>query len=347
MNEPTKFEGDIPEAVADRALLWLIERDEGFAEGRAGEFEAWKNEHPRHVQAVREMEAKFSVLARLPEARPRLAHLVPPAKTTVADLPPASSPARRAFPFWKAAGFAALAAGVVIIVGGGLNLRIGPAESGRTSLVSDEAQRTVDLHDGSTVHLNAASEVSVRFEDKERRLALVRGEAHFEVAPNPDRPFVVEIENVRVRAVGTAFSVAKGENGVRIVVTEGKVAVSGPEQTAGLPSDERPLEAGQALNVGKEGSVWQAPLETVDEAALRDKTAGARFVEFTLAEVAERLAKKGGPAIVILDPELATRRIGGTFETLKLEPLLQLLSRQKDIVIERDSEGGATLRLAR
>jgi transmembrane sensor len=347
MNEPTQFEGEIPEAVTDRALLWLIERDEGFADGRAREFEAWKNEHPWHVQAVREMETKFSMLARLPEARPRLAHLVPPTQTTAAALPSGSSPARQAFPFWRTAGFAALAAGVAIIVAGGLDLRIGPAESGRTSLVSDEAHRTVDLRDGSIVHLNAASEVSVHFEDKERRLALVRGEAHFEVAPNPDRPFVVEIENVRVRAVGTAFSVAKGESGVRIVVTEGKVAVSGPESAVGRLSDARPLEAGQALNVGKEGAVWQAPLETIDEAALRDKAAGARFVEFSLAEVADRLAKKGGPAITILDPELATRRIGGTFETLKLEPLLQLLSKQKDIVIERDSEGGVILRLAR
>ncbi|MBE7540344.1 MAG: FecR domain-containing protein [Opitutaceae bacterium] len=347
MNEPTQFEGDFQEAVADRALLWLIERDEGFADGRAREFEAWKNEHPRHVQAVHEMEVKFSVLARLPEARSRLAHLVPPARTNAAALLSVSSPARHAFSFWKTAGFAALAAGVVIIVAGGLKFGVGPPDSGRTSLVSDGTNRTVDLRDGSIVHLNAASEVSVHFEDKERRLALVRGEAHFEVAHNPDRPFVVEIENVRVRAVGTAFSVAKGDGSVRIVVTEGKVAVSGPESAAGLPSDERPLEAGQALNVGKGEAVWQAPLEIIDKAAMRDKAMRRRLVEFTLAEAVDRMAKKGGPTITILDSELATRRIGGTFDTLKLEPLLQLLSKQNDIVIERDPGGGATLRLAR
>src|SRR5262249_26695614 len=69
------------------------------------------------------------------------------------------------------------------------------------------------------------AEVSVLFTAGERRVRLEKGEAHFQVAKNPARPFIVSAGAVDVRAVGTAFNVKLGAAAVDVLVTEGKVSV--------------------------------------------------------------------------------------------------------------------------
>src|SRR3546814_1264895 len=68
-------------------------------------------------------------------------------------------------------------------------------------------RRVVTLADGSTVSLDAASEVRVAYSERARELALVRGQARFDVAHDPRRPFAVQARDQRVVATGTAFNV--------------------------------------------------------------------------------------------------------------------------------------------
>ena len=56
-------------------------------------------------------------------------------------------------------------------------------------------------------------------------MTLRSGEAHFQVAKNPERPFVVRAGGVEFRAVGTAFAVQLSDTKVEMLVTEGSVAV--------------------------------------------------------------------------------------------------------------------------
>ena len=78
------------------------------------------------------------------------------------------------------------------------------------------------LPDGTRVWLNAATELKypVAFHAKERRVYL-KGEAYFEVAPDKNRPFYVETEEVKIRVLGTVFDVnTHYTRGVRTVLTE-------------------------------------------------------------------------------------------------------------------------------
>src|SRR3546814_3966246 len=72
-------------------------------------------------------------------------------------------------------------------------------------------RRVVTLADGSTVSLDAASEVRVAYSERARELALVRGQARFDVAHDPRRPFAVQARDQRVVATGTAFNVDRSE----------------------------------------------------------------------------------------------------------------------------------------
>ena len=88
------------------------------------------------------------------------------------------------------------------------------------------------LPDGTRVWLNAATELKypAAFHAKERRVYL-KGEAYFEVAPDKNRPFYVETEEVKIRVLGTVFDVnTHYTRGVRTVLVEGAVALEWGDQ---------------------------------------------------------------------------------------------------------------------
>lgn len=85
--------------------------------------------------------------------------------------------------------------------------------------------RRVPLNDGSIVTLNTGSEVKVAMKPSQRTLQLENGEAWFSVAHDKKRPFLVEAGDIRVKAVGTAFSVRRRPGGADVFVTEGVVEI--------------------------------------------------------------------------------------------------------------------------
>lgn len=94
-------------------------------------------------------------------------------------------------------------------------------------------QATIPLGDGSTVHLNTNSQISVDYSEGFRNIHLIQGEAHFDVAKNQQQPFRVYAGEGRVQAVGTAFTVYLHKDDIEVLVTEGKVELAA--QTAKTP----------------------------------------------------------------------------------------------------------------
>ena len=101
---------------------------------------------------------------------------------------------------------------------------------------------TFELPDGSKVWVNSDSRLSYgsRFNQKERVLSL-EGEAYFEVTPDKDRPFIVETDELAVRALGTSFNVKsyEEEKDVSTVLMTGKVEVTSDYDRLVLNPNER------------------------------------------------------------------------------------------------------------
>ena len=110
---------------------------------------------------------------------------------------------------------AAVAAGVVLA----------PVMSGQRYRTLVGEIRRVPLADGSMAAINTDTTLDVRFQKTERAVKLDRGEAWFQVAKDRTRPFVVAAGDIRVQAVGTAFSVRRKSAGAEVRVTEGVVEV--------------------------------------------------------------------------------------------------------------------------
>lgn len=109
--------------------------------------------------------------------------------------------------------------------------------------------RRVTLDDGSSIMLGAESSVAVKYSDGERSIALLSGEAYFDVAKEPERPFVVDVSGLKVQAVGTAFNILSGLDDVVVSVTEGVVQVDMSEDVQ--ESQTAMLEVGDELEVSR------------------------------------------------------------------------------------------------
>ena len=137
-------------------------------------------------------------------------------------------------------------------------------------------QRTLTLQDGSRVALNTDTRLSVHFEKSRRLVEISSGEALFEVAKNPDWPFIVRAGNVEVRAVGTQFVVRRDEHRLAVTLMEGKVQVSEmPKGSSGDRSFDR-LPEPTVLIPGQRLVLADREKPSVDKPVIDDVTAWRR-----------------------------------------------------------------------
>jgi transmembrane sensor len=325
-------------AIEAEAMAWLAEREEGFAPGRAAAFEAWRRRDARHAASVAELEQVLAQLDGLADLRDevnahfnRVSPSTPPGRDAPAPVP--------IFPWWRPVVWSGLAAALVLGAFLGFNaLRStpGPATHYATTTAGYERAR---LADGSTLELNTASAARVRFTAAERRVELESGEAHFEVAHDNARPFVVSAGGLTVRAVGTAFNVRYVSGAVEVTVTEGKVTV-GPAFSA---TGATLVAANQRLALPLAPAAAPVPaIETLAPADVRAVLSWQRrvtdFSDTPLSEVTARFNRHNSLQLVIAEPALGSRRIGGMFALDDVEAFVRLLERDGIIRAERQGD---------
>ena len=168
--------------------------------------------------------------------------------------------------------------------------------------------RSVVLADGSRLQLAAESAVAIDFEDGQRRVELIAGQAFFEVAHAPDRPFTVQAEGLAVTVTGTAFAVGLNRERVSVAVADGSVeVVSADDGDAAYR-----LTPGDRLTMASAtGDISRAHVALADIAAWRQ---GQVIVAARpLAEVIEEIGRYHRGAILLEDSALGARRITGVF----------------------------------
>jgi transmembrane sensor len=172
--------------------------------------------------------------------------------------------------------------------------------------------RRVSLSDGSNAVINSGSQVSVELAAARRDVILSKGEAWFRVAKDPRRPFIVQAGELRVRAIGTAFSVKKRGDGADVLVTEGKV------ESWIADSDMRPvsLSAGErAAFTGRSGLT----VETDDLSAIDRKLAWRDgmidLIGIPIAEAIEDFNRYNERKIILRETEIGKERLDGMFRT--------------------------------
>ncbi len=333
-------------ATEQTAADWLVARDRGLTPTQQAEFAAWLRADARHAKIFAELEETW---ARLGELRETV--------SAAADQAPAAAvrSGRRGKLVWLATGLGIAAALAFMWVNWS---RLAPTGADYSLAASTEigGSRKLVLPDGSSVQLNTDSAVAVKLTGAERRVQLVRGEAHFQVAKNPARPFIVSAGAVAVRAVGTAFDVRLQPGAVEVLVTEGRVRVNSAANGASLlatpaaTSDEPLLVAGQRAVVPTAAmTAASATVATLDPAEMAQATSWQsgrlEFVATPLASIVDEFNRYNRHKLVIADPRLAARRFGGTFSAGDQEELVRVLEANFGVVAERGPTA-TNLRLA-
>ena len=169
--------------------------------------------------------------------------------------------------------------------------------------------RKVPLPDQSIASLNTDSHVEIAVTPKMRRVVLVKGEAWFSVAKDPKKPFVVEVDDVRVKAVGTAFSVRRKPSGVEVIVTEGTVAAWRED----LHAQPKLVEAGEEAFVSMTTPAIDVSANAGAEARLAWRDGNIVLQNDTLSDAVGEFNRYNTQKIVVADPLLLQKRFVGVY----------------------------------
>lgn len=186
-------------------------------------------------------------------------------------------------------------------------------------------QLTRQLDDGSTIELNTDSEVRYELADNQRSIYLLRGQAVFDVAHDPSRPFVVFAGDRRVTALGTLFEVRMDSASTRVTLLEGKVRVDEIALTDEIdttkPAKSFELKPGERFVSVDE--VMSTVPATVIETDLSWREGRHSFKDAKLSDIVAEMNRYTNRKIKLADPSIGELKATANF---KLGSTLSLAS---------------------
>ena len=312
--------------IEETACRWAAALDRGLVASEQADLQAWLHDDPRHRGALLRAQAALSLLDR----GRALSGLGEPDQDAAAFVP-----ARRR---WLRAG--GMAAAAAIVAGAGLGLW--PHRAAHIDTALGEIRR-MPLADGSVAVVNSETNLRVAFTTARRNVELASGEAWFQVAHNPARPFVVASGPVRVQAIGTAFDVRRHGAAARVVVTKGVVRIwaegSGEApvdvaagHAATIDARERIAVRSVTAQAADQQLAWRDGRIVLDDMTLRDAAAEFNRYNTDRLEVA---------------PALAGRRVVGWFRIYDVDGFANASAAMVGGRVERHSlpDGGEVTRI--
>jgi transmembrane sensor len=312
MGEASRDRKDAAEAAAQ----WFVRLS---GEAATGEdwlaFEDWLKASPVHAEAYARVER---LSAELDDQAPRLL-------SALAE--PRRAGARWAWPGAGAALAAAIALAALIGVRGS-----GPAPTAYQA--PPGTIREIALSDGSRVRLDAASALSVRMTGRSRQVAMADGEAAFDVAHDPARPFLIRVGDRQVRVVGTEFDLRHRGGVLTLTVRRGVVEVR-PAEASGAPVR---LQVAEQLT-HRDGTPGDAVAKVDADEAFGWTEGQLVYHARPLAEVAADLSRRFGEPIRPADAATGRTPFTGVLVTDSEPAVLRRLKAFAGVSAERTAQG--------
>lgn len=224
-------------------------------------------------------------------------------------------------------------------------------------------RRVIHLDDGSSVTMNTRSRLHVRLTPRGRDIELLSGEALFAVAHDARRPFRVHVGHTVVEAVGTEFSVYRGQHGTQVSVVEGRVKIFADLAwtSVGAPDFERPpppipVSAGEEAQVSRDSGSAEFDVErkAVTPEQIEHHLAWVNgqliFENATLAETVAEFNRYNRRKLEISDPTLAQIHVGGAFASTNVDEFIEELNalfRISAVPVGDPSSGTQVIKLKR
>lgn len=192
-------------------------------------------------------------------------------------------------------------------------------------------QQSIVLDDGSRVTLNTDSALRVRFDQRERRVWLDKGQAFFAVTADAGRPFRVFVGTDEMRAGVTTFDVRRMGDEARLALESGRLEVfrggrerKGADARRSLsPGPIAILQSGDQAIIASRASVAVTQVDKQDIGTWRF----GRMVldEQPLGNAVAEINRYNARQIIVADPSLDAMPISGVFQTGKPEAFVEAL----------------------
>ncbi len=230
-----------PEIAAEAAVWITALHGPGRDRKMEDAFREWQKRSPAHREAFEKTTDVWEAIPRTQGARDFM---------LAKELREADPPRPRSVS-WR---WVAPVCLLVLAVGGAMFVQRWREQGVYTTAVGE--QRSILLDDGSRMLLNTDTQLRVDFDAKRRTVDVRGGEAFFEVAKDPGRPFVVRVAGSEVIAVGTAFSVRfvdrhQQDDAMTVTLVEGQVNVRPTARGGGAlaPKEAITLKPGDRLTL--------------------------------------------------------------------------------------------------
>ena len=311
--------------IDENAAAWVARKLSGdFSAQDQERLDAWLAENPMNRQAFEEYMAIADATAEIGAA----ARISAPAN---------ENDARRSFrlaPKWLLAGPALAASVAAAFIVALVFLSDNPVEPLRYASPKGET-RALALADGTSVVLNADSALTVSFGQRDRHVALERGEAFFDVVKDEERQFLVDAGAARAVVLGTSFAVKNTPAESVISVHEGVVSVH-PQSKINSPQPVR-LTAGQTVAVSTKGAT--GAIETFEPSSSATWRLGFLLFDQTpLKDAVEELNRYFETQLIIGDSGLEKTPITGRIELDQHDVVVQSLCAALSLKAERRSD---------
>jgi len=216
---------------------------------------------------------------------------------------------------------AALVAIILVVF---LGWYLGYRNSGNREFASTSAVEKINLEDGSLVWMKGSSRLKFRNEN-DARYTEFNGEALFEVAKDPNHPFIIQCGRVTLRVVGTSFTVKTGADTMALQVLTGTVHVMWPDN----PGID--VTAHQKLVIGKGIFLKDSLADHEVVGAVAGTEYDLALSNVSLREVTNRLEKKFDVVIEITETSASACRITADLTDMSLDNALKILTEVLDV----------------
>ncbi len=194
------------------------------------------------------------------------------------------------------------------------------------------------LSDGTMVHLNAESRIEMPQEfHPDRREIHLKGEGYFEVAEDPDKPFIIYSEGSVVEVLGTSFGVRTypEDEYTQVVVRNGRVSV-GQTLTECENNNKVILNDLQAAHIYREtGDIETQDVDDIDLYLIW--TEGfMKFRETPMDEVARQLERRYNVNVEFVDPGISELSLTAELKSRNMRNVLNVIAVSLDLDFEMD-----------
>jgi transmembrane sensor len=259
-----------------------------------------------------------------------------------ADLPQAGTSA-----FWRQPAFRMIAACLLIVIGIASLVfyysddlfRREPRSVSYASAIGET--RVLNMPDRSQIILGGASAVTVLYDANVRHIVLSDGEALFNVAGDPQRPFLVDSGAGSIRAVGTSFNVHRSYTGTTVTVVHGTVEIKSRNEDSQGPDL---LQRGMQISYTARGELGDIRRVNVDQVTSW-QSGTLRYTRQPLAAVLADLNRYTPRPILFDDPQVGLLEITGAVRTGSITDWLSGLASATGLEIIDSDPGVIRLRM--